>query len=432
MQTRRATVSFKTVGCRLNQAETAVMRASFEEAGYQAVPFGQPCDLCVIHGCVVTARAEEDSLRLVRSVKRRYPEAYVVLAGCAAEHLTKEANTPDLAETAVRKNTEADLLAGQEAKFHLPDIIGQRRLLPENQGLAPLPRFTTKRALVKVQDGCDFHCAYCIVPSVRGPGKSRPAKEIIAEIKKLTLCGFAEIVLTGANVGCYADGACRLAGLLERLESIDGLKRLRISSLEVLTAEKDVIDFMATSRKMCRALHLPMQSGSDRILKAMGRRYSSAEYCSLIQYAVERLGAIGLGTDIIAGLPGEDEEAFSETEETIKKLPFSKLHVFGYSPRPGTPACSMPGQVPAQDREKRVKRLMELGRRKRNEFAQSMIGKRANILVEKVTKDGWAEGWTGEYIRGRTRTTTLKPGQTAEFMIESTDGDVLSGKAVAD
>lgn len=399
------------------------MRALFEEAGYQSVPFGQESDICVIHGCVVTARAEEDSLRLVRSIKRRCPATYVVLAGCAAEHCGGKATGP---------RTAADLLAGQEEKFHLPAIIGHGRFRPENLGLMPLPRFATRRALVKVQDGCDFNCAYCIVPGVRGPGKSRPAEEIIAEVKKLTLCGFAEIVLTGANVGCYSDGACRLTGLLERLESLQSLKRLRISSLEAATVEKDVIDFMAKSEKMCRALHLPMQSGSDRILKAMGRRYTSAEYCSVIQYAAEKLGVIGLGTDIIAGFPGEDEAAFRETEETVKKLPFNKLHVFGFSPRPGTPACSLPGQVAAQDREQRVKRLMELGGRKRTEFAQGMIGKRSSILVEKIRKDGWAEGWTGEYIWGRMRATTLKPGQMTEFMPESADGDILSGKAVAD
>jgi len=469
MKTRRATVSFKTVGCRLNQAETAVIRASFEEAGFATVNFGDACDVCVINGCVVTSKAEEDSLRLVRSIKHRYPGVFVVLAGCAAELLGMAATPfchsrangnpsatggldsrfrlPAMLRIALQAGgndkpfstydkqdnikisicEHADYLAGQKEKFNLPEILGMRLQTAEKRLTTPVPLFSAKRAIVKIQDGCDCQCAYCIVPRVRGTGRSRPSAEIAEEITKLTLCGFPEIVLTGANIGCYADGQCKLPQLLEQIEVIPSLKRFRISSLEISTVEKEVIDFMASSKKICRFLHLPLQSGSDSILKAMGRPYTAEQFAAVVQYAQEKLGVFGLGTDIIVGFPGETEEDFMETERLARQLPFSKLHVFSYSPRPGTPACSMPGKISAKDKDLRSTRLIELGRQKRNEFAQSLTGKCLCFVVEKV-KDGWAEGWTGEYVRVRLRGEGLKPKQIVEFVGESAMDDVLLGK----
>ena len=460
MKTHRATVSFKTVGCRLNQAETATIRASFEEAGFETVPFGAPCDICVIHGCVVTSKAEEDSARLVRSIKRRYPNTFVVLAGCAAELAAKNkgttsfchsreggnpvsdildsrlhgndklVNTPDKqskCDISTRESADADYLAGQSEKFNLPDILSPAGLSQrtEARNLAP-PRFNTKRAIVKIQDGCDFRCSYCIVPGVRGQSRSRPAAEIIEEITRLALCGFPETVLTGANIGCYNEGGLGLAQLLEKVEAIPSLKRFRISSLEISTNERGVIDFMASSHKMCRSLHLPLQSGSNRILKAMGRRYTAEKYCAIVEYAQKRLGGFGLGTDIIVGFPGETEDDFKETEQLVRQLPFTKLHVFGYSPRPGTPAASMPEQLTGSARDARVALLIELGLEKRKTFAQILTGKRLCLVVEKV-KDGWAEGWTGEYMWARVRSNHLKPKQTAEFACEDAEGDILIG-----
>jgi len=534
MKTRNATVSFKTVGCRLNQAETAMMRASFEEAGYKTVPFGEKCDVCVIHGCVVTAKAEEDGLRLARSVKRRYPEAFVVLAGCAAELMRGKTTSPKRAgqischpersvllgrirlwrkgslphddlrrdssppaadrndnlqniEVITSENTVVDYLAGQNEKYNLPAILSQGGFGFERETrhtpLAPPPSFSTKRAIVKVQDGCDCRCAYCIVPSVRGPSKSRPVSEIIDEITRLTLAGFTEIVLTGANIGCFTDNECKLPQLLEKVEAIPTLRRFRISSLEIANAKtmnfqtaeqgfpdragpcrvgttsyrrgvmtwqpcpavlpedgrtgcpslpmetaisRQVIDFMASSKKMCFFLHLPLQSGSDKILKTMGRPYSAEQYCSIVDYAQKKLGVVGLGTDIIVGFPGETDDDFKATEQIVKQLPFSNLHVFSYSPRPGTPAASMPAQVSKKDKDRRSANLIELGRQKRSEFAKQFVGRRLNFVVEKI-KDGWAEGWTGEYFRARFRSPGSQLKQIVEFVCERAEDDVLLG-----
>jgi threonylcarbamoyladenosine tRNA methylthiotransferase MtaB len=472
MQTRRATVSFKTVGCRLNQAETATIRASFEEAGYKTVPFGEPCDICVIHGCVVTSKAEEDSLRLARSIKRRHPNAFVVLAGCAAEFLKNGEHTiPE----------QIDHLAGQHEKFQLPDILSPQFLASERRmrNIAPrlMPAFSTKRAIVKIQDGCDCRCAYCIVPFVRGGSRSRPAGEIIDEITRLTLNGFTEIVITGANIGYYADDVCTLPQLLEKIEAIDSLQRFRISSVEIADTEEirrrgedppppkgygglaaspylshqsltgrvrasllrrnfdipiihEIIDFMASSKKMCRFLHLPLQSGSDRILKAMGRPYTAEQYSAIVEYACKKIGLLGLGTDIIVGFPGETEDDFHATEQVIRQLPFSNLHVFSYSPRPGTAAYSMSDQVSGQDKEKRARALINLGHRKRLVFAKQFIGRPASLLVEKLKPDNWAEGWTGEYLWARVRAEHLKLRQIVKFTCERVEDDTLVGTLI--
>ncbi|MFA7158376.1 MAG: MiaB/RimO family radical SAM methylthiotransferase [Kiritimatiellia bacterium] len=417
MKKRKATVSFKTVGCRLNQAETAVIRASFEEAGFETVRFGNPCDICVIHGCAVTARAQEDSLRLARSVKVRLPDAFVILAGCAAEYLAK-----------AKEFSYINLLAGQDDKFKLPAILGRRFCSAGNPPGPILPVFDRQRAIVRIQDGCDFRCAYCIVPALRGPGKSRPQGEILDEIARLVLCGYPEIILTGANIGCYADGRDRLPQLLEKIEAIPALRRFRISSLEIGPAAPDVIDFMAGSKKMCRFLHLPLQSGSDRILKAMGRPYNALAFAGLVRRASDKIGTLGLGTDIIAGFPGESADDFRATVRLVEELPFSRLHVFSFSPRPGTAACVMPGQVPGNEREARALRLIELGREKGACFARALAGKRFSLVVEKCGS-GLAEGWTGEYVRARIRGRGFQLKQIVEFTAESAQGDILLGSA---
>lgn len=424
--TRPATVSFKTVGCRLNQAETAAIRASFEEAGFITVPFGRPCDVCVIHGCVVTARAEEDGLRLARGVQRRCPGALVILAGCAAELAAGAVSGGGAGLCLRRAPGGAAYLAGQGEKFNLPEILGMRfrPAAVKLSGLSPL--FDTQRAIVKIQDGCDFRCSYCIVPRVRGPCRSRPAAEIIDEITKLTLRGFPEIILTGVNIGCYADGGCRLPQLLEKTEAVPSLRRFRISSLEITGVEREVIDFMATSQKLCRFLHLPLQSGSDSVLKAMRRPYTSEDFSAVAQYAEKKLGDFGFGTDVIIGFPGESEKDFRATEAMARDLPFNNLHVFSYSPRPGTPAASMPEQVSPCEKKKRAALMIELGRQKRNEFARSLVGKQLSLVAEKV-QNGRAEGWTGEYVRARVKTASPRLKQIVRFTAEGAQNDLLLG-----
>ncbi|MBU4199332.1 MAG: MiaB/RimO family radical SAM methylthiotransferase [Verrucomicrobia bacterium] len=415
------TVAFKTVGCRLNQAETARMRAAFESAGFSVTPFGAICDICIIHGCTVTAKAEKDSLRLARLIKRRFPSAFVILAGCVAE----------IGGEPLRKTAGADLLAGQTDKFILPALLARHGFQPAPPVKKSLPpRFDTTRAIVKIQDGCEFRCAYCIVPDARGRSRSRPAGEILVEINRLVHeSGFREIVLTGANIGCYNDDGTSLADLLEQVETRTSVERIRLSSIELTTAERPVIEFMASSKKLCRFLHLPLQSGSDAVLSAMGRHYTTRGYLDTVAYALNKIGPLGLGADVLAGFPGEDAAAFAETERFIDRLPFSNLHIFAYSPRPGTPAAGMSGQVTASEKKRRVARLIALGKHKRAEFARQWIGRDVCILIESVDASGWGTGWTGEYLPARLRGHDLQANTIIGFKPEAARGDLLIGTA---
>lgn len=415
---KQTTVSFKTVGCRLNRAETAQFQAAFESAGYKVTPFGKACDVCVIHTCVVTRQAEKDCLHLARAAKRMQPAPFVVLAGCAAE-----TNGAELCAAC-----GADLTAGQKEKYFLPEILARHGFPSGKPGPKKLPRFETIRAFVKIQDGCDFRCAYCIVPRARGSVRSRPFNEIIEEVAGLAASGYTEFTFSGANMGCYDDGGKKLVDLLERIEVLPGVARMRISSIEISTVEREVIDYMARSSKLCRFLHLPLQSGADEILRRMGRHYTARQYRELVDYALQKMPMLGLGTDALVGFPGEDEKAFAATWQLIHDLPFSNLHVFPYSRRKDTPADEMPDQVPPAEKKKRVRLLLDLKASKRKEFARKWIGKETSVLIEKVTSAGVATGWTGEYLPARVMDKQLKPNMIIRFMADQADGELLAGK----
>jgi len=430
---QETTVSFKTVGCRLNQAETARLRAVFRAAGYRVVPFGTACKVCVIHGCAVTARAEQNSARLARGAKRQ-TGAFVVLAGCPVAAGGGAGHLP----------AAADLLVGQADKFRLPALLAEHGFPASAPGTAPvLPFFTTTRAIVKIQDGCDFRCAYCIVPRARGPSWSRPFDEIIGEINGLVQAGYREDVLTGANIGCYDDQGRKLSDLLRRIEAVPALERIRLSSIEVSTVEREVVDCMAASRKLCRCLHLPMQSGSDPVLRTMRRRYAIREYGAVVDYAVSRVEGLGLGTDVLVGFPGESAVDFDATEAMIAQVPFNNVHVFSYSPRPGTPAAAMEGQVPDGEKRRRVSRLLALAREKRQAFARRWIGREVAVLVEAVNAAGAATGWTSEYLPARILPPPAPAGgwprariaparnRVSRFVPRAVEGDTLIGTAAS-
>lgn len=393
------------------------MAASFKAAGWKIVPFGQACDVCVINTCTVTSKAERDCLRLSRSVKRSNKNTKVILAGCAAE-----VNGERLI-----KEGWADITAGQDVKFRLPELLQTHNFKTETKVFRrhdTTPVFDSTRALIKVQDGCDFCCSYCIVPSARGQPTSRAFHEIINEAKALADHGYKEIVLTGANLGCYRDHSRQITDLLDKVENIPGISRIRLSSIELSTVEHEIIDYMTNSDKLCRSIHIPMQSGDNNILRLMGRRYTVEQYIELIEYAVSRIPLLGLGTDILVGFPGETEEAFDNTLQLVNRLPFSNLHIFSYSKRPGTKAAEITGQVDEKTKKCRSRTLIDLGKRKKQLFAQKFIGREVSVLIENVQRNT-GSGWTGEYIQAEIPVSKGNYNQIIPFIPHLFSGYVL-------
>ncbi len=418
------TVCIKTVGCRLNQAETAQLAAQFEAAGYRVVEGLQPCDVAVVNTCTITHGAERDSAKWARRL-RREGARIVVLAGCAVEH-----NADGLKE-----DSGADLVVGQSDKTKLLERLhGTGGLDPRPELLSAdlphpdTPLFSATRALVKAQDGCNFRCSYCIVPDTRGEPASIPLPEVIRNIEQLAGRGYREVVITGANLGCYSDGEQSLISLLEEVEKVSGIDRIRISSIESTTIEREIIDFMASSAKLCHFLHLPLQSGDDAVLRRMGRRYTRDRFRSVVEYAVERLPDLGLGTDIIVGFPGETDAEFENTIAFIDSLPFSNLHVFSYSPRRGTPAAEMNHQVDPKVKRDRSARLIALGKTKRETFASSFSGRPVTALIERIDDNGAASGWTDQYLPVRITAGVREINTIITFIPSHSEGDVLVGE----
>jgi threonylcarbamoyladenosine tRNA methylthiotransferase MtaB len=391
-------IAFKTFGCRLNQAETDRFAADFSAAGWQVVPFAAPAEVVVVHGCAVTHTAGLKCLQLARGIKRaaqaaEASEPFVVLVGCVVE-----------ADAARQDVAGVDLLVARGDKERLVEILcarlGRGSADPADLPDPPNPprALRRKRAFLKVQDGCDFFCTYCIVPHTRGAPVSRPWPQVLDEARALAQDGFAELVITGCNVACYRDGARGLADLLAAIAAIGAVQRIRLSSVEPGTSEREIIDLMSACRKLCRYLHLPLQSGDADTLRRMGRKYTPESFAAMVQHAAQRMPDLGLGTDIIAGFPGETDAAFERTRQLVAALPFSNLHVFPYSERPGTPAVSFADRVPVSVRKSRARELIRLGAEKRQAFALRFVGRPVEVLIERVGKDGRGGGWSSEYL----------------------------------
>ena len=381
------TVAFKTFGCRLNQAETAQFEAGFASAGFSRVPFGTQADVVVIHSCAVTQKAENEGMKLLRTLRSRWPGACLVLTGCTVETCGAES----------LRDLHLDLIVPREQKDKLVPLVTRHLGLPYDP-VPAAPAQSTQRASLKVQDGCDFFCSYCIVPHTRGQPSSRPFDACLSDARALIGAGFHEIVVTGCNIACYSDGSRTLVDLLKALLDLPGLGRIRLGSIEPGTVEREVIALMAESTKLCPFLHLPVQSGDNSVLARMRRRYTVEDVSQTLRDALRRMPHLGLGADFICGFPGETPEAFERTRTLLHAFPFGKLHVFPYSERPGTPAASLGDSIPIAERKRRAQELIRQGEDSRSAFAQRFIGRSVEVLIERFDQDGNAHGWSGEYL----------------------------------
>ena len=413
------------MGCRLNHAEAAMIAGALEYEGFEVVRDTPKCDVLILHTCTITATAQSQSLRLARSAKRQ-GVGCVVMSGCTTSIVEMATLLDSGVDAVVDKKT--GLVHGTGDAF--AERIGQlvSEALSGGGFHAYLPRFTSVRASVKVQDGCNFRCAYCIVPDARGNPRSRALGEIIPEITGLAAKGFREVVLTGVNVACWQDGDLGLADLAAAASQVEGIARIRLSSIEPGTAERALVDLMAVAgSRLCHTLHYPLQSGDAGVLRRMRRRYTPDQYRAAVDYALERIPNLGLGADVITGFPGEDDAAFAETVKMIDQYPFGNLHVFPYSERPGTPAAEMDGKVPVSVRKERARELIALGERKRNAFAESFVGSEVEVLVERVNAAGVANGWTSEYVDVRIGgLTSQNEGRLLRIRAVAASGGILS------
>jgi len=398
------------VGCKLNQYETELLRQVLEERGYRIVDFEESADVYIVNSCTVTSRTDRECRRLVRGAKARNPQSVVALTGCYAE-VSKE----DLAGRRL-----ADLLVGNHEKQRLPDLmdaaLGRLPLAAQSccDSVAPLLREFRghTRAFVKVQEGCAGGCAYCLVSHARGPERSVPSAQVVEQVRLLAR-RHPEVVLVGTHLGRYGRdlaGETDLAGLVERLCDLPELGRLRLSSLESPEVTPGLQDLvvaggrsLGTGRcpgrgKVCRHLHLPLQSGSDRVLRRMHRPYETEDYAGLVCELRRRQPGLALGADVMVGFPGESEAEFEETCCLLQSLPLAYLHVFTFSPRPGTPAADMPSQVSGQVKKERNHFLRALSDRKRVQFAVGQIGESLEVVSE-TGDDGAGYGLSDNYLR---------------------------------
>ena len=421
-QTNPPTVAYKTFGCRLNQAETARYASAFDALGFARAPIGPDASVIVVHSCTVTRKAEHECVKFLRHFRTACPWSCLVLTGCAVGSIP-----PD------ELKTLADVIVPNSQKEQLPTLVFDfwRRLHPEAVLPAPVPavlRPRTQRALLKVQDGCAFRCAYCIVPDMRGAPRSRPFGECLEEARALIGEGFQELIVTGCNTACYNDNGKTLPNLIDALLALPGLGRIRLGSIEPGTIEREIAGRMAADPRLCRFLHLPIQSGDDAILERMGRHYRADDLRQTFDFLYAKVPGLALGTDIITGFPGETEDAFANTCSLLFGGHFANVHSFPYSERPGTPAATFPGAVPDKTRRRRTARLIKLAAVWRAAYARRFVGKPVQMLVEHFDEQGNACGWSGEYLPCAVSGIPACARRTlVNFVPAATDGERLLG-----
>ena len=401
-------VAFHTLGCKLNFAETSTISRDFAQAGFERVEFSEAADVYVINTCSVTENADRETRNIVGRALRANPDGFIVIVGCYAQ----------LKPEQIMEMPGVDLVLGATEKFNITQFLGA---LEKNAGTAEVHSCEIQdanqfvgsyssgdrtRAFLKVQDGCDYKCTYCTIPLARGISRSDTLENVVKNAREIAASGIPEIVLTGVNVGDYGKGEFgnkrhehTFLDLVKALDDVEGVHRLRISSIEPNLLRDEIIDFTAKSDKFVPHFHLPLQSGSDAILKAMKRRYMTALYRKRVDAILTAMPDACIGVDVIVGFPGETEEHFLETYNFINSLEIGYLHVFTYSERPNTLADAMDGIVPIPERKRRNKMLRILSEKKKRAFYERQLGTTRPILFEGENKEGYILGYTDNYVR---------------------------------
>jgi len=424
-------ISFYTFGCRLNQSETASIQNSFEQGGYKIVGFDEPSDIVVINTCTVTDNGDADTRHLVHKINRSNPSARIALVGCQAQIQKEQLGDLPNVRWIVGNGRKMDLVSvfkefptPQTAQLVTPTIEREAFSLP----IASVDRDHT-RANMKIQDGCDFFCSFCEIPYARGRARSRVFDDIFTEAAALIAGGHKELILTGINIGTYSNQDKYLMDVIKSMSDLQGLERVRISSIEPTTISMEIFDFMGVGQKLCRYLHIPLQSGDDEILQEMKRKYTVSEFSSFVQEAYTKVPQICIGTDVIVGFPGETDAHFQRTAELLRELPIHYIHVFSYSPRFMAKSRLME-VLPPDVIAKRSQILRELSQRKRRLFHESLLGGVQPVLFEHPKGDGWQNGLTDNYVRVKVKDSRDLFNQMLPVRLMSLDGQSVVGELV--
>jgi threonylcarbamoyladenosine tRNA methylthiotransferase MtaB len=428
---KETTVSFHTLGCRLNQSETAVIQNTFANQGYCIVMGGQPADISVINTCTVTESGDADTRRLINRLLRINPKTRIALIGCQAQIQKERLVTKENIKWVIGNEQKMDLVnILQQKSFPEQPIIMTGQIGEKEFSLpsAGIDRQHT-RANLKIQDGCDFFCSFCEIPFARGRPSSRVFSDIMKEARVLVTAGHQELVLTGINVGKYRNQGKTISDVILSLEDIAGLERIRISSIEMTTIPDKLLSMMARPAKLCRHLHIPLQSGHDAILQKMQRKYSTSEFIAFVQKAVDLVEGICLGSDIMVGFPGENENIFEESRAFVLKLPISYLHVFSYSKRNLAKSRTLVNTVSPQVISQRSFHMRQLSQEKRMCFYQSQIGSCQKVIFEQKKGEFWV-GLTDNFVRVKVRSSESLANRIREVKLTDLTSDGVIGECI--
>ncbi|MEZ4722921.1 MAG: tRNA (N(6)-L-threonylcarbamoyladenosine(37)-C(2))-methylthiotransferase MtaB [Flavobacteriales bacterium] len=395
------TVAFHTLGCKLNFSETSTIARLFEQGGYAKVGFDDRPDIYVINTCSVTDMADKKCRNLVRRAKSKNPDAFVAVVGCYAQLKPDE----------IASIEGVNVVLGANEKFNILDYLDKQssegKAHIENEHIKTVKEFIPSysagdrtRTFLKVQDGCDYFCSFCTIPLARGRSRNQSIEETLKVAREVAATGVKEVVLTGVNIGDFGQGKDEnLLGLIKELDKVEGIDRYRISSIEPNLLTDEIIDFVATSERFVPHFHIPLQSGSDEMLKAMRRRYLTALYRNRLEHIKSVMPDACIGVDVIVGFPGETNNEFMKTVEFIKSLDLSYLHVFTYSERANTTATRMDEVIPMHVRQERNKILTQLSLKKKRAFYESQIGLNRPVLWEASESEGLMNGFTDNYVK---------------------------------
>ena len=418
------TIATHTLGCKLNFAETSHIQRQFELAGLTVVDHHERADIYVINTCTVTATSEKKCRNAIRQAAALNPDAVIAVIGCFAQN--------DAAQIA--RIPGVDIILGNDRKHLLPEILAEHSYLPPAKQVVMTDEPQTfqlsysggdrTRTFFKIQDGCDYYCSYCAIPFARGRSRSATIAETVSMAKEIATTGTCEVVLTGVNTGTFGKAHGEgFVELLRRLDDVEGILRYRISSIEPNLITDEIIDFVSTSRAFLPHFHIPLQAGSDKVLRLMRRRYDTALYASRLEHIKAVMPDACIAADVITGFNGEDDDTFEQSKAFINSLPISYLHVFPYSDRPNTAALKMPDKVPVPIRKARSIELHTLSNHKRHAFIESQLGKERKVLWEHSPHPGdtgaTMQGWTDNYIRLQRPFDMALAGTITPFLVEN-------------